>query len=186
MKKILLFIGLSMFSFGAFAEKVPTVIVNKSQGGVTAILNLYNYVSYTPAELTQTGIAQLDCAGSGFTSCRVPNCGSMTVNNGNVAYQVTESSKLDAFMLGINDVISQYETAQDAHNQSATASGGAKGGVPVTYTKTIAFPNSAKGANKTKMETFVVRGVVTSSTNNSSTMKIYIEKVNILPSSGTN
>ena len=186
MKKILLLIGLSMFTFGAFAEKVPTVIVNKSQGGVTAILNLYNYVSYTPAELTPSGIGQLDCSGSGFTACRMPNCGSVNVNDGNVVYELSEPSKIDAFRAAINDVIIQYESAQSVQNQSATTGSNAKGNTSGTYTKTIAFPNTSKGLKKTKMETFVVRGVVTSSTNNASTMKIYIEKVDILPSYGTN
>ena len=63
-----------MFSFDAFADKVPAVVVNKSQGGFTALLNLYNYVTYTPASLSSTGVGQLDCVGSGYTACRVPNC----------------------------------------------------------------------------------------------------------------
>ena len=72
MKKILFLIGLSILTFGAFAEKVPTVIVNKSQGGFTAIFNLYNYVSYTPADVSANGIGHLDCSGSGFSACRIP------------------------------------------------------------------------------------------------------------------
>lgn len=183
MKKILLFIGLSMFTFGAFAEKVPSVIVHKSQGGVTAILNLYNYVSYTPAELTPTGVGELDCSGSGFTACRVPNCGSVTVNEGNSTNIVSDQSELNAFLAGINDVISQYESAQ---NQNSSTGVNIRSNIPSTYSKKIAFSKTTKGSTRPKMETYVVKGVVTSSTNNSSIMKIYIEKVNILPTHGTN
>lgn len=177
MKKILLFIGLSIFSFGAFAEKVPSVTVNKQQGGLTAIVNLYNYVSYTPAELSPTGFAQLNCSGSGFTACRVPNCASITVNTLNGISNVTEASKIQAFVTAINNVISQYETALE--NSISTNQIGEKGAnVPTVYTKTLAFASSASGIGKQKKtETYVVRGVVTANTGSSSTMKVYIEKV---------
>ena len=178
MKKFLLLIGLSIFTFGAFAEKVPAVIVNKSQGGFTAIFNLYNYVSYTPAEVSANGVGHLDCSGTGFTACRLPNCNALNVNSGNSFAAETDASKLQSFKNAINDVIQQYETALE-NNAAATHS--TSKGVPTTYTKTIAF--SAKGSGKigkTKMETYVVRGVVTSSTASTSTMKIYIERVPVL------
>ncbi len=179
MKKILLFIGLSIFSFGAFAEKVPAVIVNKQQGGLTAIINLYNYVSYTPAELSSTGFAQLNCSGSGFTACRVPNCTTLPVNITNGVQNVTESSKIQAFVTAINNVISQYESAlENCVSASANQSGDKGANVPSVYTKTLAFATSTSGIGKQKKtETYVVRGVVTTSTSSSSTMKIYIEKV---------
>lgn len=179
MKKFLLFIGLSIFTFGAFAEKVPAVIVNKSQGGFTAIFNLYNYVSYTPAEISANGVGHLDCSGTGFTACRIPNCNALNVNNGNSFAAETDASKLQSFKEAINDVIHQYETALE--NNAAASSHSNVKGVPTTYTKTIAF--SAKGGgkiSKTKMEMYVVRGVVTSSTASTSTMKIYIEKIPVL------
>ena len=175
MKKTLLLIGLSILTFGAFAEKVPSVIVNKSQGGFTAIFNLYNYVSYTPAEASANGVGHLDCSGTGFSACRIPNCSALNVNDGNTVSMVTESSKLQSFKLAINDVIQQYETALE-NNASATA--GSSKAVPTVYTKTIAVSAKAVSkSSKVKTETYVVRGVVTSSTANSSTMKIYIEKL---------
>ena len=177
MKKILLFIGLSIFSFGAFAEKVPAVIVNKQQGGFTAIFNLYNYVSYTPAESSSSGLAQLNCSGSGFTACRVPNCTALPVNTLDGISKITESSKIQAFVSAINNVINQYETAQE--NCAHAAQSGVKGpNVPSVYTKTLAFASSSSGIGmKKKTETYVVRGEVTASTGSTSTMKIYIERV---------
>lgn len=178
MKKFLLVIGLSVLSFATFAEKVPTVVVNKGQGGWTAILNMYNYVTYTPAELTPTGVGQLDCSGIGFTACRLPNCTSLNVNNGNVVYPETDNGKLNAFRTAINDVISQFEAAQE--HATAEGSQGNVKGIPSTYTKTLSFSSPSKGGPNKKSTTYVVRGVVTSSAGNSSTMKIYIEQANIL------
>ena len=186
MKKTLLLIGLSILTFGAFAEKVPSVIVNKSQGGFTAIFNLYNYVSYTPAEVSANGVGHLDCTGTGFSACRIPNCCALNVINGNSVSVETESGKLLSFKNAINDVIQQYETALE-NNASAIASGTAIKAVPTTYTKTIAFATKGVGKlEKKKTETYVVRGVVTSSTSNASTMKIYIEKTNFLAIVGSN
>jgi len=177
-----------MFSFGAFAEKVPAVIVNKSQGGFTAILNLYNYVTYTPASLTSTGVGQLDCTGSGYTSCRVPNCTSFPVNDGTSVYTESNQSRVQSFVQCINDVLVQYETAQSQQADDMANGNSVKGvSIPSTYSKTIAFPGSANhSAKKTSMETYVVRGVVTTSSKNTSTMKIYIEKVSLLPSASAN
>lgn len=186
MKKILFLIGLSILTFGAFAEKVPSVIVNKSQGGFTAIFNLYNYVSYTPAEASANGIGHLDCSGTGFSACRIPNCSALNVNNGNIVTVETESSKLNAFAMAINDVIQQYETALE-NNAAAIASGNSPKAVPTTYTKTVAFTSKGSGKlGKTKTESYVVRGVVKTSANNTSTMTIYIEKVNLLSVGGGN
>lgn len=186
MKKLLLFIGLSVMTFGAFAEKVPSVVVNKYNGGWTAILNLYNYVSYTPAELSPTGVGQLDCSGGGFTPCRVPNCTSLDVNDGNTVIHVTEASKLTAFQQAINDVIVQHEIAVEQHI-AAQAHGDAKGvSVPSTYTKTIAMATGPGAGNGKKKETYVVRGVVKSSTANTSTLEIYIEKVDLFTMAGSN
>lgn len=179
MKKILFIIGLSILTFGAFAEKVPSIIINKSQGGVTAIFNLYNYVSYTPAEVEPNGIGHLDCSGSGFSACRVPNCNALNVINGNAVSVEMDAGMLNAFKVAINDVIQQYETALE-NNAAAIASGKSPKAVPMTYSKTVAFAskNGCKTSKK-KSETYVVRGVVTASTTSSSTMKIYIEKTNI-------
>ncbi|MCR4826083.1 MAG: hypothetical protein K5882_03935 [Bacteroidales bacterium] len=180
MKKILFLIGLSILTFGAFAEKVPSVIVNKSQGGVTAIFNLYNYVSYSPGEVNSDGVGHLDCSGSGFSACRVPNCNALNINNGMTVSVETESGKLNSFRQAINDVIQQYETAI-ANNATAVASGSPEKAVPSTYTKKLAF--ASKGSSKSskkKTEAYIVRGVVTASTANTSTMKIYIEKTNLL------
>ncbi|MBR4911389.1 MAG: hypothetical protein IKZ54_00925 [Bacteroidales bacterium] len=186
MKKILFLIGLSIFTFGAFAEKVPSVIVNKSQGGFTAIFNLYNYVSYTPSEASANGVGHLDCSGTGFTACRVPNCSALNVNDGNSVSVVTDASKLNAFKLAINDVIQQYETALE-NNAAAIASGNHPKGVPTIYTKTVAFAAKGTGKfDKKKTDTYVVRGIVKTSAKGSSTMTIYIEKTNILSVVGGN
>ena len=181
MKKILLFIGLSIFSLSLFAGKVPSVIVNKSNGGLTAIINMYNYVNYTPPELTTTGIGQLDCNGYGFISCRIPTCVSMPVNIGNAVVQINDAARLQAFQTAINDVLSQYETAQENYSQNASANGQPKSGaIPSVYTKTIAMnASAAQMGKKSKVDTYVVRGVVTASTATTSTMKIYIEKVDL-------
>ncbi len=179
MKKLLLIIGLSIFSFSVFAEKVPAVIVNKTQGGLTAILNLYNYVIYTPASATASGYAQLDCSGSGFSACRVPNCSGMPVNTGNAVVYIDDDGTLLSFKNAINDVVMQYETALEQYNQMVSTSGLPKGfSLPTVYTKTIAMTGASGGfGKKSKAETYVIRGVVTASTSNSSTMKIYIEKI---------
>ncbi|MBQ6156433.1 MAG: hypothetical protein IJK22_07505 [Bacteroidales bacterium] len=187
MKKLLLFIGLTVFTFSAFAEKVPAVVVTKSNGGWTAILNLYNYVSYTPADLSPTGVGQLECSGGGFTACRVPNCTHLTVNNGTAVSTVSESSKVNALQAAINNVIIQYEAAQEQNMDSAVKPNAGKGAsIPSVYTKTIAFANNSGTSKANKTETYVVRGVVTASDANSSTMKIYIEKTNLLPSVSSN
>ena len=179
MKKILFLIGLSVLTFGAFAEKVPSVVVNKSQGGVTAIFNLYNYVSYSPAEVSSDGVGHLDCSGSGFSACRVPNFCALNVINGTTVSVVTESSKLNSFKQAINEIIQQYETELENY-AAAVAAGSPAKAVPTTYTKTIAFTaKSTCNASKKKTDTYVVRGVVTASTANTSTMKIYIEKTNL-------
>lgn len=177
MKKILFLIGLSILTFGAFAEKVPSVIVNKSQGGFTAIFNLYNYVSFSPGEVNSDGIGHLDCSGSGFSACRVPNCNALNINEGNSVSVETESSKLNSLKLAINDVIQQYETALE-NNAAAVAAGTPTKAVPTTYTKTIATKGNGKGG-KQKTETYVVKGVV-KTTDNASMMTIYIEKTNLL------
>ena len=180
MKKILFLIGLSILTFGAFAEKVPSVIVNKSQGGLTAIFNLYNYVSYTPAEVSANGIGHLDCTGTGFSACRIPNCSALNINNGNAVSVETESGKLNSFRLAINDVIQQYETALE-NQAAAVAAGNSVKAVPTTYTKTVAFTSKGTGKlGKTKTESYVVKGVVKTSAGNTSTMTIYIEKTNFL------
>ena len=186
MKKLVLFIGLTVLSFGAFAEKVPTVVVHKSEGGMTAIFNMYRYVTFTPGELTSTGVGQLDCSGSGLSSCRVPTCTSVTVIDGNTTTTVTDAGKINAFMAAVNNVISQYEDAQAQYMEAAAKSNGNKGvSVPSVYTKTIALASNAGGPNAQKTVTYVIRGEVTASGPDSSTMNIYIEKVNMLaPGSG--
>lgn len=186
MKKFLLFIGLTVFTFSAFAEKVPSVVVNKQQGGVTAFLNLYNHVSYTPPELTSTGVGQLDCWGSGFSPCRVPDNAHLLVNEGNTVSPVSETNKVNALLAAVNNVIIQYEAALEQNMESAIKPNAGKGSsVPSVFTKTIAVGNTG-GANVNKPETYVVRGVVTASNANTSTMKIYIEKVDILSTLSNN
>ncbi|MBQ2514140.1 MAG: hypothetical protein II535_02980 [Bacteroidales bacterium] len=182
MKKLVLFMGLTVLSFAAFAEKVPAVIVSKQHGGLSAIFNRYNHVDYTPADQTSNGIAKLDCYGSGFTACRVPICASLPVNDGSTVVHITDAGMLNAFLSAANNVVVQYESALEqcvASNNKPNSSKATT--VPSVYTKTIAVANNNA---TTKADTYVVRGVVTSSTANASTMTIYIEKVNILSSLG--
>lgn len=187
MKKLLLFIGLSVMTFGAFAGKVPSVVVNKFNGGWMALLNLYNYVTYTPAEVSPNGIGQLDCSGSGFTACRVPNCTSMNVNDGSMVSSITDVSKLNAFKTAINDVIVQYETALEQSQSCATHNGNSKApSVPTVYSKQIVLANNSNATNVNRQEHYVVRGVVKAMSSQSSTMEIYIEKVNLFSLSGSN
>lgn len=185
---MLLFIGLTVMAFGAFAEKVPSVVVNKYNGGWTAIFNLYNYVCFTPAESSPTGVGQLDCSGGGFTACRIPNCTSLDVNSGNSVLHITEAGKLASFQQAINDVIVQYETAVEQSLSASASNNSSKGlSVPTTYSKTIALSTgSSSSASGKKKETYVVRGVVTESNATSSTMKIYIEKVDLFAVAGSN
>ena len=93
---------------------------------------------------------------------------------------------INAFMAAVNNVISQYEDAQAQYMEAAAKSDGSKGvSVPSVYTKTIAMASNAGGLNAQKTVTYVVRGEVTASGPHSSTMNIYIEKVNMLtPVSG--
>jgi hypothetical protein len=185
MKKFLLFIGLTAFTFGAFAEKVPSVIVNKSQGGWQAILNMYNYVIYTPASVNNNGVGQLDCVGAGYSACRVPNCNSLNVYDGNTLSPVTEAGKLQAFVTAINDVINQFEAAHEQYLSAPTSNGGTKA-MPSVFTKTISLANNSTGPGLKKNNTYVVRGEVTKLNGNNSTLKIYIEKVNLNMLSGNN
>lgn len=179
MKKFLLLIGLSVLSFATFAEKVPSVVITKQGGGLPALLNLYNYVTFTPAELTSTGVAELCCRGSGFSACRVPNCSVHPVNVGTSVEYVTSYDKVNAFNQAINDIILQYEVAME-ENENAIQAGGSPKALPSVFTKTIAFSSTGNEASMRKHpDTYVVRGVVTKVKGKDSTMKIYIEKTNI-------
>ena len=185
MKKLVLFIGLTVLAFGAFAEKVPSITVHKQQGGLSGFFNLYNYVHFTPGELTPSGVGRLDCSGPGLTACRVPTCTSLTVIDGSTTTTITEAGKVNALMSAVNNVISQYEAAQAQSMGPATKDDSSKGvSIPSVYTKTIALAGNGGGLNTQKTVTYVVRGEVTASGPNSSTMKIYIEKVNLLTANG--
>lgn len=177
MKKFFLIFGLSVFSLAAFAEGIPSVSVNKSQGGWTAILNMYNYVSYTPAESSPDGIAQLNCSGNGFSFCRIPNCTSITVSDGSEMKEINDISKVNTLVSAINNVIDQL-----AENNAETETNSARrtSTTQDVKTKKVAISNpSAK--NRAKCDTYVVKGV--SSNNRSAdtqTVKIYIDKVDLL------
>ena len=121
MKKLVLFMGLTVLSFAAFAEKVPAVIVSKQHGGLSAIFNRYNHVDYTPADQTSNGIAKLDCYGSGFTACRVPICASLPVNDGSTVVHITDAGMLNAFLSAANNVVVQYESVPVLYRADGTA-----------------------------------------------------------------
>lgn len=76
MKKLLSFICFLIILFGimanAAAHEIPKVIVHKSNGGSSAIINCYNTVNYDPCEGNTDIIGRLECYGQGFTLCRVP------------------------------------------------------------------------------------------------------------------
>lgn len=179
MKKFFLIIGLSVFSLATFAEGIPSVSVNKSQGGWTAILNMYNYVSYTPAESSPDGIAQLNCSGNGFSFCRIPNCTSISVNDGSEMKEITDVSKVNTLISAVNSVIDRLaENNSDTETEANTARRTSTS--QYVKTKKVAFSNpSAK--NRAKCDTYVVKGV--SSNNRSAdaqTVTIYIDKVDLL------
>ncbi|MDY6326028.1 MAG: hypothetical protein SPL47_01765 [Bacteroidales bacterium] len=178
MKKIFLFIGLSFFTLGAFAEGVPSVTVNKSQGGWSAIFNLYNYVTYTPAELTDNGVAQLNCQGSGFTWCRVPNCSTMPVNDGSMRIDVTEQTKIDMFTTAINDILGQIENDESANAGTDMGTRRADNKTSV-YTKKLAVAGQVT-RGRVNYDTYVVKAVRKQDLNNGTeTVDLFLDKVRL-------
>lgn len=79
MKKLFLFIGIITMAFGLMAKEVPNVIVHKHNGGLQAIINCYNDVTYTPST-DENQPATLDCGGTGWTFCRVPSLSFTFIN----------------------------------------------------------------------------------------------------------
>ncbi len=177
MKKIFLFIGLSILSFNIFAEGVPSVSVNKSQGGWTAILNLYNYVTFTPAELTDNGIAQLNCQGSGYSWCRVPNCSTMPASNGVSRIDVTEQAKVNMLANAINQILEQIENDDNAN---ATAiSTHRVDNTRKTYTKKLAI-KSSENRGRVNCDSYVVKAVRNNNPRiGGETIDIFVDKVNL-------
>jgi hypothetical protein len=82
MKKIALLFVLAVmlcpaFNSAAKAEGEPlyTLSVNKCNGGILSLINLYGNVTYNEVmdDLCNTINATLTCYGQGFTRCRVPS-----------------------------------------------------------------------------------------------------------------
>lgn len=176
MKKFFLIIGMSVFSLALFAEGIPAVTVSKSQGGWTAILNMYNYVTYTPAEVSANGVAQLTCVGNGFSFCRVPNCSTLNVNDGQTVVHVSDQTRISSFVNAMNNVLEQMEEEEN----EAALSGNKNVRLSDSKSKKIAFPNpSARG--KLKQDTYVVKAVRTGlqTQDGMGTVNVYIDKVNL-------
>lgn len=137
MKKIFLLLGLSMLTICTWAKEVPSVIVHKANGAYWAWLNLYNEILYTPAGEDGTP-ARLDCTGSGFSACRVPN-----VNNLN--YSTTQAdnrrktpttAEQQAFANAINEILAYSEQMGEQGHRAGSTS------------KTVAIPSGTRGLNK--------------------------------------
>lgn len=104
MKKLFLLISICAFSLTMMAGSVPSVIVTKSHGGLTAIINLYNDVTYTPA--INNNLATLNCYGAGFSYCRVPSNALAPTSNGTAIDATTNTQIIHA----MNELIEMSET----------------------------------------------------------------------------
>ncbi len=178
MKKHLLLIGLSILTLGVFAEGVPTVSVSKSQGGWTAVLNLYNYVNYTPAELTDNGIGQLTCQGSGFTWCRIPNCSTLTVNDATNRVAVTDQTKLNMFSDVINEILEHFEN-EELTDESNNGDNRQRAQIVTSYSKKLSMKNSST-RGKSLFDSYVIKGIrkINTSTNEEK-IDIFVDKVSL-------
>lgn len=108
MKKIFLSICLCMATFALIAD-VPKIIVNKANGGPSAIFNRYNYVTYTPSDGSTYIMGTLDCTGNGYTKCRVPRGSDLMLTNPNYG-RISNVNINGTLVNAINDLIEFSET----------------------------------------------------------------------------
>lgn len=153
MKKLFLFISIVTMAFGLMAKEVPNVIVHKSHGGLQAIINCYDDITYTPA--TSEGLpANLDCYGAGWSFCRVPSMSFAYFNpTSHSSYAVADKGLTNA----INQIIEYSES-----NLSRGTTSGSK-------SITVAVPSGSRGS-----ESYFVKGTWVYDQNGDGELKIFI------------
>ena len=167
MKKlfVLLTLGIALLSFTAQATgRYPDIVVNKHDGGWSALLNLYNEVVYTPSEVD--GIAgTLECSGLGYSACRAPRINALgaRMNTLQVPNTAIEGKLMDA----VNELIANSETAVQRGTMRGSSS------------KTIAVNTSASGATRGATKTFTVRCEWQYQSNGDAVIYIYFDNTNI-------
>lgn len=163
MKKlfVLFTLGLAFFSLTANATpRYPDIIVNKHDGGWSALLNLYNDVVYTPSEGGDIA-GTLDCSGLGYSACRVPRVNALgpQLLTLQVPNSAIESKLLDA----VNDLIVTSEKAVE------------KGTLNGSSSKTI----SVTGATRNDTKTFCVKCEWHYNSNGDAVIYIYLNRTDI-------
>ena len=164
MKKLLLIATVCMLSLSLYAEnEKPFVIIHKSNGGWWAWLNLYNEIVYTPS-VDEFTPAMLDCTGAGFSACRVPKQNLFSTNNPYA--RIPSGIDLSPLICdAINEIIAKSEET------------GARGIRQGSASKQIAVRNNSRGGS---LDTYVVKGVWSYNAYGEGTMKIYLDKSDLL------
>lgn len=161
MKKIFLLLSMITMFFATMAKETPYVIVHKSNGGFWAWLNLYNDILYTPSA-DETQPATLECTGAGFSFCRVPRADVFATNSLN---QMLSYAEQNAIADAINNLIEESENM------------GSRGIMSGQKSRTVAITNSS---NAKGCQTYFVKGVWEYSNSGEGTMRIYVNKSNLL------
>lgn len=132
MKKLFLFIGMIAFSFSLWATgELPTIIIEKKNGGEWAWLNLYNVITYTPAS-EDNPIARLDCSGAGFSSCRIPRANIYVPGNATI----NSNPSLGAMFA---DAINQIIEASEKNVENGIVQGSQSKKIAVTNKRSTGF-----------------------------------------------
>jgi len=158
MKKLFLLFSICAISLTMMAGSVPSVIVTKSHGGLTAIINLYNDVTYTPA--TNNSLATLNCYGTGFSFCRIPSTALAPTSNGVVLDANTNTQIVNA----MNELIEMSETQFSQGINTGISS------------KTIAVASTTCRGG---FDTYSVKGNWNYRSTGDGTMKLTVNKINI-------
>ncbi len=161
MKKLFLLLGLVVISASVWARDLPNVIVNKSNGGHWAWLNLYNDIQYTPSEDGVTP-ATLNCFGAGWSFCRVPRAATGSLISSSLA-SANNTAVTEAFVNAINAIIEFSEN------------NGEKGSLSGSKSITLSIPNGTRG-----YDTYAVKGEWRYNASGEGTIYIYINSLNNL------
>lgn len=163
MKKlfVLLTLGIALFSVTTnAAPRYPDIIVNKHDGGWSALFNLYNDVVYTPCE-NGDFVGTLDCSGLGYSACRVPRVNALGPHM--YSLQVPNTAIESKLMDIVNDLIATSENAAENGNLQGSAS------------KTI----SVTGASRNDTKTFCVKCEWEYNRNGKAVIYIYLNRTDI-------
>lgn len=163
MKKlfVLLTMGLALFTLTTnAAPRYPDIIVNKHDGGWSALLNLYNDVVYTPSEGGDF-VGTLDCSGLGYSACRVPRVNALGSHL--LTLQVPNTAIESKLMDVVNDLIATSEKAAERGTLQGSAS------------KTI----SVAGASRNDTKTFCVKCDWQYNSNGNAVIYIYLSRTDI-------